>query len=127
MDSAVETLFKENEESLKLFSRHVLCSCEKYPAVIRLVIDEINQITVSKPIPWRHRTFQIRTDDSTDSVNGRVKTTVRLVLGVSRLFILHARNARHALAARQPYPRGWVSSHALNGVECQMPETLMEM
>lgn len=69
MDAAVQALFKKYKESFELLSLFVLRAREIYSAVVRLVVDKIDEGRVPYSVLPCYWTFQARENDATDSVD----------------------------------------------------------
>ena len=63
MDVTIEALLEIDEDGFKLLSDGTFCARKQDLKVIRLVVDEVDQVAVANC----HRTFQNRTDDTVDA------------------------------------------------------------
>ena len=68
---------------------------------VQLMVDEVDQIAIIKPVLRRHWTFQIRADNLADFVDRQLGATVLLRLVRTCLLFINARDARHLLVARK--------------------------
>ena len=92
---------------------------EKYLHVITLVIHEIDHYAITKPVSWNHGTFEIRTTNSIDSVNGRVRICIMDRLPVLTLLALYERRVSKTLPVSEVYTQNWITIQSLHGITIQ--------
>ena len=102
-----------DEKALELLRRRVLRAREKHEEVIRLVVDEVDQVSITESILRRHRSLKVRADDAVDCVDGRVGTSFSMRLFIARLLSLEARHTCNALVAGQSDAKFGVTGHVL--------------
>ena len=127
VDPTFEPLLEVRQERLKRLLSGSLCTRDKDPALFALVIDKINQISISEAVLLHHRTFSFGTDHAADAIDRRVIAAALPRLCVACLTPLHARHSRHAPVACETYSGPRVTRHPFDCVERQVRESLIEV